>query len=629
MSSSDPSGQQALLAEIRQAQEAYRAGRIDAAESRINAMARRHPNHHEVLTAQGMIQMAKGQQEAAFGSFQKVLETDPRRTDALAWAAFAALNLQRFEEAERLSRRFVEVEPTNARSHFLLASSLRALGHVGPALQAIDRSLELNPRDPQSLVTKGRLLQEWQMPALATQFYQQAMSIRPTPAAGMELARMLMRDSHHEEALKVFDQISPLMHPSEKPYSPIAQALTLLHRFDEADKYWKLTLKQTGNAVTTAQSQALVEIAAGRFEVAERLLFELIEQGREVATSFSILSTGRKMKSDDLPMIERMVELSRGPLSPSESIDLPYALGKSFDDLRDYERAIFHYDQANRVCLDLYRQRRSYDREQSKAFTDFLIELASPERLAKLVPSGEPEDFPLFVVGMMRSGTTLTETILSGHSQIQAGGEQAFWTERVIDFIYLEGESLGYSHDTVQRFAKDYLDLVKPKAPGTRYVVDKNPGNIEIAGILHSALPNAKMIHMKRHPVDNLLSIWMTPLSAHVRYASDRSNLVFTYRQYMRLWKHLESVLPEDRFRTFRYEDLTSEPVETITSMLNYLDVPVEEACFAPEKTTRSVLTPSVYQVRQAIHKGSQARWRNYEPWLAEFRELLDDPEAQ
>jgi hypothetical protein len=320
--------------------------------------------------------------------------------------------------------------------------------------------------------------------------------------------------------------------------------------------------------------------------------------------------------------------LAGGSLSPSKAQDVAYGLGKSYDDLRDFERAIIRYDDANRIGLDLYPLRRSFDQEQARAFTDFLIDFFSADRVKKLSETGLSSELPLFVVGMMRSGTTLTENILSCHSAVKGCGEQAFWTERVIEFIYPKPGGLAYDQALAQRFAKEYLELVDPKQAEIRHVVDKNPGNIQVAAVLLSNLPNAKIVHLKRHPVDNLLSIWMTPVSGNVRYASSRENLVFTYKEYLRLYRHWRDVLPPSHFRTYRYEDLTRAPGPTIGSLLDFLGLPHEPACFAPEKNKRAILTPSVYQVRQPIHTGSQERWRNYEPWLAEFAELLEESDS-
>lgn len=614
-----------IQTEIGLAQEAYQSGNLDAAEARVNKLYEQHPIRADVLSARAMMQMGRGRQDLALETFSASLAIDPDQGEILAWAAFASLNLGRFQEAEAHSKRLAKLMPGNPKAHYLLANALRGQDRIREALEAIDRSLEIKADDVDSLVTKARLLQAWQMPALAFEIYSQAMAIRPTTAAGMELARILLRDSHPEAALDVLKSIESQIPLPERPHALTAEAFTIMHRFDEADERWALAKRHSRNPASIAQRQALMEIAAGRFEVAEKLLFELIEGHQDVTTAFSILTTGRKIRAEDRPLVERMADLPNEDLSPIQRIELNYALGKSFDDLKDFGRAIPYFDEANRVCLEFYRPRREYDREAAKAFTDFLIEISTPERLLAMESKGLESDLPLFIVGMMRSGTTLTESILSSHSEVEGVGEQAFWTERAIEFIYTKSGSLRYDNNLVMQFAKDYLKVMEPRYSGTRHVIDKNPANIEMAATLHGVFPNSKIVHLKRNPVDNLLSLWMTPMSANVRYASNRDNLVFTYREYLRLWRHWQDVLPADRFATFRYEDLTSEPDTTIGEMLDFLELEHEEACFSPEKNARSVLTPSVYQVRQPIHKGSQARWKNYEPWLGSFSEMLDE----
>lgn len=628
MSPTDEASDRSVQAEIALVQEAFRGGNIALAEDRLNKLSHKYPNRPDVLMAKGMVFLGKGDQERALDFFSAVLEIDPNAGETLAWAAYVCLNIRRASDAEKYARKLTEIAPSNPRGFYLLANALRSQDKVEEAIKAIDRSLALNPDDVESLLTKGRLLQTWRLPALAEEFYRKSMKIRPTLGAAMELAQIAVRDSRPEGAIEVLAQVEPYLPVAERPHASIAEALTLQRKYDEAEKRWALASKYSVTPGVAQRVRAVAEIASGRFGIAEEILFDLIKKGDDPATSFSILTTARKITKDDLPLVERMVALAMRPdLTPTQRINISYGLGKSFDDIKDYERAISHYDEANRACLDVYRDRRGFSRDETRAFTDFLIEISTPERMQRLVPLGLESSLPLFVVGMMRSGTTLTESVLSGHSAVQSGGEQAFWTERVIEFVYREGAGLRYDHQMVLRFAEEYLRVVQPKQPGTRYVVDKNPANFDLAGVLHTALPNAKIVHLKRHPVDNLLSLWMTPVSGRVAYASDRSNLVFAYREYLRLWKHWQDVLPSDRFSTFRYEDLTSEPEETIKAMLDFLELEPEEACFAPEKNDRSVLTPSVFQVRQPIHKGSQKRWKNYEPWLGAFAELLEDGE--
>ncbi len=617
--------QGSIETELKLANAAYRAGDLGLATSRVDKLLKEHPNRADVQLAKGIIEIAKGNQVDGANAILLSLQLEPTNPEALSWAAFTSLNLRNFPRAEEFARRFVEVDSQNPRAHYLLANALRALDRIDEALKAIDRSLELSPDDTDSLVTKARLLRQGSLPGLAVEVYRKALAIRPTPPAAVDLARILLNESHPQEALDVLNQVAPLLRIEMRPHALIAQACTALRHFDAAEAHWRLAETYTNDSVGVIQSRATAEIAVGRFEIAEGLLRNLIEKRAGIDASFCILTTARKMTPDELPLIQQMEAVSQsGSLTGISLANLDYALGKSFDDLRDFEKAMWHYDRANAVCLESYPRRKIFDRMAVRRLTDFQIAFFTNDRIQELADFGLASTLPLFVVGMMRSGTTLTESILGAHSKVKPGGEQSFWQERSIELFFEGVNGLEYDQDLASQFAGEYLKLLDPKVDQIRHVVDKNPSNFDLASMLHCLYPNAKFVHLKRHPVDNLLSLWMTPMSGNVGYASDKENLLFAYREYLRLWTHLQTVIPNDRFATFAYEDLTSKPDETIGAMLNFLGLEPESACFSPETSQRTVLTPSVHQVRQPIHSRSQARWKNYEPWLGAFAEMLD-----
>ena len=414
------------------------------------------------------------------------------------------------------------------------------------------------------------------------------------------------------------------MSERDRPHSLIAESLTLLGRFEEADLRWSLAKRFSPRPAGVDRTRANTEMAAGRFAVAEKLLRELLDRGLDEPDAFTLFVKTRRMRNDDLPLITRMCsKRHRAELSLFQQSQLCYALGKAFDDLRDYQQAIGYFDEANKVCLQMYPQRRNYDPETGHRFTDFLIDTFSADRINASSNRESNSELPLFVFGMMRSGTTLTASVLTSHSLVAGGSEQSFWSERGIELFHSDAAGFHYDSSLVRRFAREYLTVVQRQGQA-HYVVDKNPSNFELAGVLAGAYPRAKMMQLKRHPVDNLLSLWMTPVSGNVSYMSQRGNLVAAYREYLRLWVHWEKVLPPEQFQTFNYEDLVIRPGETIQKMLGFLGLQPEPACFAPECNERIVLTPSVFQARQPINTGSVERWRSYEPWLAEFASLIE-----
>lgn len=162
-------------------------------------------------------------------------------------------------------------------------------------------------------------------------------------------------------------------------------------------------------------------------------------------------------------------------------------------------------------------------------------------------------------------------------------------------------------------------------------MTDKAPLNFELLWLIRLAFPNARIIHCRRNPIDVGLSIYFAHFWAHQTYAFDKSDIVFFYRRYQQLMAHWRSVLPPGHFTEVDYETLVAEPEAETRRLIDFLGLPWDDVCLAPENNVRSVKTASVWQARQPVHKTSVERWRRYEPWLGELRELrseTDQPQS-
>jgi len=141
--------------------------------------------------------------------------------------------------------------------------------------------------------------------------------------------------------------------------------------------------------------------------------------------------------------------------------------------------------------------------------------------------------------------------------------------------------------------------------------------------LIRIALPDAFIVHCRRDPVDTCLSCYMTPFSSGNNFAASRADLVFFYREYERLMEHWRSVIPSRRFLELDYEGLVAEPDAAARRLVAFCELPWHPNCLSPERNRRPINTASVIQARRPVHTGSVARWRRYEPWLGELRQLL------
>jgi tetratricopeptide (TPR) repeat protein len=356
----------------------------------------------------------------------------------------------------------------------------------------------------------------------------------------------------------------------------------------------------------------------GRFQEAVRLL----TPATDVAPSaFQLLAAAKRMEGTDRPLIDRMrLMAEQSDLNALERIDIHFGLGKALDDLGEYAEAMRHYELGNRlraVSVRLNRQALSarYD-SMIASFTNEALSGGAMEAAAS-----PDSDLPVFIVGMPRSGTTLVEQILSSHPAVAAGGELTFWEDRLNAWSASKNRS--FSSVAAFKAAEDYRALLHKIGPEARRVTDKAPANFERLWLIRLALPNARIIHCRRHPVDTCLSIFFANLWGGQDYAWDRADLVFYYRQYERLMDHWRRVLPADRFIDVDYEALIADREAETRQLVAFCGLNWDDACLAPERNRRVVKTASLWQARQPVYETSVGRWRHYEPWLGELRKLL------
>jgi Flp pilus assembly protein TadD len=358
---------------------------------------------------------------------------------------------------------------------------------------------------------------------------------------------------------------------------------------------------------------------AGRFEEAKSCFMHSIRLFNGNGSAYYALVNAEKVKDPESELVRDMqAVLTRSDIADADRGQLCFALGKAMDDLGEYERAIRYFDEANRIAS--LQPNAAFDRAGFKDYVDAVIRAYPRQRMADLKDGGSQSELPLVIVGMLRSGTTLVEQIVSSHPRVAAGGEMEFWRDYGSKHL-LSGREIPASESS--RISAAYLTELRRIGPEALRVTDKMPQNFVAIGLIHELFPNARVVCCQRNAVDTCLSIYMTSFKHPLQFVNRREDIVFFYRQFARMMDHWRKAIPANRLLDLNYEELLLDREATTRRLIAFCGLDWDDRCLHPESNRRTVKTASVWQVRQPVYTSSSERWRNYEPWLGEFNSLL------
>jgi hypothetical protein len=291
--------------------------------------------------------------------------------------------------------------------------------------------------------------------------------------------------------------------------------------------------------------------------------------------------------------------------------------------LRRFDDAFEHFRQANELSG------AAFDSKRGVAATDRLIDTFSADFLAGRSGFGDPSERPIFIVGMPRSGTTLTEQIVASHPKICGAGELETMFHMVDAVPGLAGANKRYPEcvrDLTQASARDlarrYLVELNRYSRTAVRITDKMPHNFDKLGLISLMFPRARIIHCRRDPIDTCLSCFMHEFHKQHTYNCDLASLGLYYREYERLMAHWRTALPIALFE-LRYEDLVADQEAVSRALIEFCGLPWDDRCLEFHRADRSVQTPSAWQVRQPIYTKSVERWRKYQRHLGPLIEVL------
>ena len=512
----------------------------------------------------GMVRHGLGELEAAIVSFQRAVALEPRRAEVQSNLGAALHDAGAFEAADAALELSIRLDPDSAQAHFNLARTRLSEGDLEGAESACRKALALSPREVEFQITLGAVLRE----------------------SG---------------------------------------------RLDEAEKVLVQVLERAPGSAGAHNNLGLVHATRGDFEKAKTCYRAALEADPGHTKAYLNLAKSQRFRTGQEPDLGRIESLlEREGLGERERIDVHFALGKAYDDCGRYESAFRHLREGNqrrRAMLD-YDPRWVVDRVTR---LKRVFERSFFERNAGL---GSASDTPIFVVGMPRSGTTLVEQILAAHPAVHGAGELTYLDTLAESLQARLGGGEFYPEcarridvDSARSLADWYLQRLRSRAPGASRVTDKLPGNFMHVGLIATLMPRARVVLVRRDPMDVCLSIFFTAFSTGQQYAYDLREIGAYFREFSRLCDHWRRLLPE-QVREIHYEQLVKAPESVVRGLLEDCGLAWDDRCLRFHEADRPVHTWSNWQVRQPMYQSSLQRWKNYERHLQPLIESLGDEGA-
>ncbi|MEQ8314174.1 MAG: sulfotransferase [Gammaproteobacteria bacterium] len=379
----------------------------------------------------------------------------------------------------------------------------------------------------------------------------------------------------------------------------------------------------------SALGSLLVE--AGKTEEAQDHLLHMIEKRKNLRLAYTNLARLRKFTSEDSTLIDQAEAVIADGLPAREQLAVNFALGKIYDDCREFHKAFPHFQQANEL------QKEAHDHNNDLNWFKQINTVFTEGTIGRLSEGGHQSSQPVFIVGMPRSGTTLMERIIASHSQ-GAGAGELLAMPRIAHQIMRENEvrpaeraQRRMTPDLMAGYSNYYLQTLRLGQPPAQRIVDKLPGNYQNLGLIHALFPNASIVHAVRHPLDTCLSCYFQAF-AEVRWSNDLKTIADTYKLYREYMKYWQKVLPRGKILEVQYEALVENPTEEGQRMLNHCGLSWEAESLEYHQQQAVVRTVSHAQVRQPIYQTSRKRWMNYakhiQPLVDELTEYLKEDQA-
>lgn len=544
------------------------------------------------LLQKGYVYLQKNDLSKAVQCFEKANKAYPRSFDI--WFAlsnvYSQLNIP--EKTIAALKKAIEIAPDRYEAHGQLGVTYYSLQNLDEALICYKKVIALTSEN---------------LPAY------------------LNLAITYIDLGQREEAIDCCEEVIKRQPAFTAAHILLGSAYTSLGQFEKSLVCYQKAVSLAPDNMSAIAGLADSLIKLGRKNEARDLLQKNIDRGKNepafVIAYAAIFPTG-DCSQETAKLLESVLRSSG--ITPMQKLQLHFSAGQFYDRLQKYDLAFKHYAAGNRLS------NRKYDAEKDNDLFDRIINVFDgSHRQREKYPSQTNQNVvPIFIIGMPRSGTSLVESIIGGHSKVFPAGELPNVPKMAEDLSSKSSNDrfpeciVDADGEVLDQFATKHIDFLSHLSLDSEFVTDKLPHNFLFLGLIESLFPNAIIIHCKRNPLDTCLSNYFQHFSGPLEYPYDLSNIANHYNNYQRLMAHWYKTI-QLPILDVEYESLVTDQLAETEKLLSFLNLPMENACLEFDKSKQLTRTASFEQVREPVYTRSIDRWKHYRGHLTELIEGL------
>jgi tetratricopeptide (TPR) repeat protein len=607
---------------LNQAFRCFEQGDLLSALRQASLLLKQDPHNIAALNLIGIIKLRNGEVELAINYFSFALEHASDK-QTLMNLALAYIQAEKFSQATPLLQRVIELTPQDSNALNALGNIYRIKGDYLKASKYLKRAYGLAPKNPQVFENIAwLLLAQGQYTDALSRFKALLKSFPRNIQIKLGLAKALLRVNKYDEAfeiLKVLAQRNP-------ENSEVVNTLGVLYSLQHHTSLAKIQFEKVVH-LSPEHSEALFNLGCifeqeGDANQATMLYAKVISISPLFFDAYFHLSLVNRQKQNAETLVQWETLWTENQFN-TKSYMLAFALGRSYELNKQYRDSFKWFTKGREQLSKL----GNYNFEEQNALVEQLMAKDSSSKLGEVNITHQY----IFIVGMPRSGTTLTEQILASHQDIAAIGESGI-VKKMADAVEQITEKPFYQGvDLLSK--KEHLSILallgsSHQHTDKKVIVDSSPMNLHYIDFVLTLLPQAKFIVCQRSPIDTCLSIFQHPLNKYHSYANNLIDLADFFKQTDRLLNHFIKNDPQ-RVLSLHYENLVTHPIQQIEALLSALGLSIDKNCFHPEKNKRIVRTPSANQVNKKITPSRMKRWQNFKLELQPLIDKLYDLERQ